>query len=358
VQPTGGDEQWTSPPFQPTERDGRLYGRGAADDKAGVMAHLAVIRAFRSLSADGPPVGITLFIEGEEESGSPTLTALLAEHRDELACDVIIIADSGNPATDVPALTTSLRGLVDCTVEVRMLERPVHSGVFGGPLGDALTALCRLLATLHDDKGRVAVPGLVHGTSNAPDPDEATFRSEAGTLDGVELIGAGTLVERLWRQPAVAVLGIDAPKVAEAANVLLPSARAAVSLRLAPGQDTALAQRALHEHLVANAPWGSTVTVTPGAAAAPFELDAVGAVYDVARRTFGEAYGNAAVEVGIGGSIPFIAEFARTFPGAAVLVTGVGDPASRWHGIDESLHLDMFAKAVLAEALLLSDLAP
>jgi acetylornithine deacetylase/succinyl-diaminopimelate desuccinylase-like protein len=362
VQPTGGDEKWTSGPFEPTERDGRLYGRGAADDKAGVMAHLAVIRAFRSLKPEGesdvaaPPVGITLFIEGEEESGSPTLTALLAEHRDKLACDVIIIADSGNPATDVPALTTSLRGLVDCTVEVAMLERPVHSGVFGGPLGDALTALCRLLATLHDDKGRVAVPGLVHGTSNAPDPDEETFRSEAGTLDGVELIGAGTLVERLWRQPAVAVLGIDAPKVSEAANVLLPSARAAVSLRLAPGQDTAVAQRALHEHLVANAPWGATVTVTPGAAAAPFELDAVGAVYDAARRTFGEAYGNAAVEVGIGGSIPFIAEFARTFPGAAVLVTGVGDPSSRWHGIDESLHLGMFAKAVLAEALLLADL--
>ena len=361
VQPTGGDQKWTSAPFEPTERDGRLYGRGAADDKAGVMAHLAVIRAFRSLNPGGdaaPPVGITLFIEGEEESGSPTLTALLAEHRDKLACDVIIIADSGNPATDVPALTTSLRGLVDCTVEVAMLERPVHSGVFGGPLGDALTALCRLLATLHDDKGRVAVPGLVHGTSNAPDPDEATFRSEAGTLDGVELIGTGTLVERLWRQPAVAVLGIDAPKVSEAANVLLPSARAAVSLRLAPGQDTAVAQRALHEHLVANAPWGATVTVTPGAAAAPFELDAVGTVYDIARRTFGEAYGNAAVEVGIGGSIPFIAEFARTFPGAAVLVTGVGDPSSRWHGIDESLHLGMFAKAVLAEALLLADLAP
>jgi acetylornithine deacetylase/succinyl-diaminopimelate desuccinylase-like protein len=357
VQPTGGDELWTSPPFTPTERDGRLYGRGAADDKAGVMAHLSVIRAFRSMSPDGRmPVGVRLFVEGEEESGSPTLTALLAEHHERLAADVIIIADSSNPSTDVPALTTSLRGLVDCTVELRMLERPVHSGVYGGPLGDALTALCRLLATLHDDKGRVAVPGLVHGTSNAPDLDEATFRSDAAVLDGVELLGTGTLVERLWRQPAIAVLGIDAPRVAEAANVLLPSARATVSLRLAPGQDPAAAQRALHEHLVAHAPWGATVTVTSGAAAAPVELDAVGEVYDTARRTFGEAYGNAAVDVGIGGSIPFIAEFARAFPGAAVLVTGVGDPASRWHGIDESLHLGMFGKAVLAEALLLADL--
>jgi acetylornithine deacetylase/succinyl-diaminopimelate desuccinylase-like protein len=359
VQPTGGDEQWTSPPFEPTERDGRLYGRGAADDKAGVMLHLSVIRAFRSLAGGALPVGVTLFIEGEEESGSPTLTALLAEHRDRLAADVIIIADSGNPTTDVPALTTSLRGLVDCTVEVKMLQRPAHSGVYGGPLGDALTALCRLMATLHDDKGRVAIPGLVHNTvdlADAPDLDEATFRSDAAALDGVELIGTGTLVERLWQQPAIAVLGIDAPRVAEVANVLLPSARAAVSLRLAPGQDPAVAQRSLTEHLTGHAPWGATVTVTPGTVAAPFELDAVGSVYDAARRTFGEAYGNAAVEVGIGGTIPFIAEFARAFPGAAVLVTGVGDPASRWHGIDESLHLGMFAKAVLAEALLLTEL--
>jgi acetylornithine deacetylase/succinyl-diaminopimelate desuccinylase-like protein len=358
VQPTGGDEQWTSPPFTPTERDGRLYGRGAADDKAGVMLHLAVIRAFRSLGE--LPVGITLFIEGEEESGSPTLPALLAEQHERLAADVIIIADSGNPATDVPALTTSLRGLVDCTVEVSMLRQPVHSGVYGGPIGDALTALCRLLATLHDDKGRVAVPGLVVRSSESPDLDEVTFRCDAGVLDGVELIGSGSLPERLWYQPAIAVLGIDAPSVAQAANVLLPTARAAVSLRLAPGDDPARAQGQLTEHLRAHAPWGAEVTVTPGVAAAPFELDPAAptndTVYDAARRTFRAAYGNAAVEMGIGGSIPFIAEFARTFPGAAVLVTGVGDPASRWHGIDESLSLDMFAKAVLAEALLLAEL--
>jgi acetylornithine deacetylase/succinyl-diaminopimelate desuccinylase-like protein len=353
VQPTGGDEHWASPPFEPTERAGRLYARGAADDKAGVMTHLAVLRAY-----DGrPPVGVTLFVEGEEESGSPTLTTLLAAHRDALSCDVIVIADAANPAVDVPALTTSLRGLVDVTVEVAMLERPVHSGIYGGAVGDALTALCRTLASLHDEHGAVAVPGLAQGRSQAPDLDETVFRSDAGLLDGVELLGSGTIPERVWHRPAVAVLGIDAPRVAESSNVLLPRARAKVSMRLAPGDDAVKAQHALAEHLRAHVPWGTQVTVASGPGIAEsFTLRSVGAAYDAARTAFARAYGNEVVEVGIGGSIPFIAEFARAFPGAAVLVTGVGDPASRWHGIDESLDLAMFGRGVLAEALLLAEL--
>jgi acetylornithine deacetylase/succinyl-diaminopimelate desuccinylase-like protein len=353
VQPTGGDEHWASPPFEPTERAGRLYARGAADDKAGVMTHLAVLRAY-----DGrPPVGVTLFVEGEEESGSPTLTTLLAAHRDALSCDVIVIADAANPAVDVPALTTSLRGLVDVTVEVAMLERPVHSGIYGGAVGDALTALCRTLASLHDEHGAVAVPGMAQGRSQAPDLDETVFRSDAGLLDGVELLGSGTIPERVWHRPAVAVLGIDAPRVAESSNVLLPRARAKVSMRLAPGDDAVKAQHALAEHLRAHVPWGAQVTVASGPGIAEsFTLRSVGAAYDAARTAFARAYGNEVVEVGIGGSIPFIAEFARTFPGAAVLVTGVGDPASRWHGIDESLDLAMFGRGVLAEALLLAEL--
>jgi acetylornithine deacetylase/succinyl-diaminopimelate desuccinylase-like protein len=354
VQPTGGDAQWTSPPFEPTERAGRLYGRGAADDKAGVMTHLAVLRAYHGR----PPVGVTLFVEGEEESGSPTLPTLLRTHRDELSCDVIVIADSGNPSVDVPALTTSLRGLVDVTVEVATLERPVHSGIYGGAVGDALTALCRTLAGLHDEHGSVAVPGLAQGRSAAPDPDEAVYRADAGLLEGVELIGRGTIPERVWHQPAVAVLGIDAPRVAEASNVLLPRARALVSLRLAAGDDPVKARLALAEHLAAHVPWGARLTVTAGPGTAePVTLQSTGPAYDAARAAFAEAYGNEVVEIGIGGSIPFIAEFARTFPGAAVLVTGVGDPASRWHGIDESLDLAMFGRAVLAEALLLAELA-
>ena len=354
VQPTGGDELWTTAPFEPHERDGRLYGRGAADDKAGVMTHLATLRAF-----DGrPPVGVLLFVEGEEESGSPTLPALLAEHRDSLAADVIVIADAANPAVDVPALTTSLRGLANIVVEVSMLERAVHSGMFGGPAGDALTALCRLLATLHDDKGEVAVAGLTIGTSEAPDVEEDTFRGDAGLLDGVELLGTGTIPERLAHKPAIAVLGIDAPAVDGSANILLPRARAMVSVRLAPGDESGCAVEAVTEHLRRHVPWGAHLEVTTRATGEPFALEATGDVYDLARDALSAAFGHGTVEMGMGGTIPFIAEFARTFPGAAVLVTGVGDPASRWHGVDESLHLGMFGRCVLAEAMLLRSLAP
>ncbi len=353
VQPTGPLSEWTSPPFEPTERAGRLYGRGAADDKAGVLMHLAVLRAF----GGKPPVGVVLFVEGEEEVGSPTLTALLAQHRERLRADVIVIADAANAAVDVPSFTTSLRGLVDLRVEVRLLAQPVHSGVYGGPVGDALTGLCRLLATLHDDMGDVAVKGLHVGTSAAPDTTTEIYTAEVGLLPGATLIGSGTINERLWHRPAVAVIGLDAPGVEQASNVLLPRARATISLRIAPGDDGQRAMAALTAHLHEHAPWGAEVVVAPGAVAEPYALEATGDVYDLARAAFAEAYGNTAVEAGIGGSIPFIAEFARNFPGATVLVTGVGDPASRWHGIDESLDLAMWRRACLAEALLLQRLA-
>jgi acetylornithine deacetylase/succinyl-diaminopimelate desuccinylase-like protein len=299
---------------------------------------------------------LVLFVEGEEEVGSPTLPVLLAEHRELLRSDVIVIADSANAAVDVPSFTTSLRGLVDLVVEVRMLAHPVHSGMFGGAVGDALTALCRLLATLHDDNGDVAVAGLVATSSAAPDMDPAILAGDAMLCPGVELIGTGTIPDRLWHHPAIAVLGIDAPAVAAAANVLLPRARAKLSLRIAPGDDGQRALAALTDHLRAHVPWGAEVVVTPGAIGEAFSLEASGDVYEVARSAFAEAYGAEAVEAGIGGSIPFIAEFARTYPGATVLVTGVGDPASRWHGIDESLHLGMWERACTAEALLLQRL--
>jgi acetylornithine deacetylase/succinyl-diaminopimelate desuccinylase-like protein len=202
VQPTGGDEHWTSPPFEPTEREGRLYGRGAADDKAGVMTHLAVLRAYEGK----PPVGVTLFVEGEEESGSPTLPELLREHHELLAADVIVIADAANPAVDVPALTTSLRGLVDVVVEVTLLERPLHSGVFGGPVGDALTALCHALASLHDEKGEVAVAGLRRnsGTCSAP------ARSPSGSGTSRRSPSSGSTRPR-WPEPPTSCSPAPAP---------------------------------------------------------------------------------------------------------------------------------------------------
>jgi acetylornithine deacetylase/succinyl-diaminopimelate desuccinylase-like protein len=353
VQPIGELADWTSPPFEPAERGGRLYGRGAADDKAGVMAHIAVLRAFNG----NPPVGVTLFVEGEEELGSPTFLPFLKTYRDQLAADIIVVADSVNWTLETPALTTSLRGLVDCVVEVSVLDHSVHSGMFGGPVLDAMTSMCRLLATLHDERGDVAVPGLVKHVAAEVDYPESRYRAEAGVLDGVELVGTGSLGDRIWTKPAVSVIGIDATRTGEAANVLVHSARAKISMRLAPGQEPRAAADALVAHLEANAPFGTRVKVTEGALGHPCQLDTTGPAYDAARIAFAEAFGVAPVEVGLGGSIPFIAEFAEVFPDAAVLVTGVEDPASRAHGVDESLHLEQFAKVCLAETLLLDRLA-
>jgi cysteinylglycine-S-conjugate dipeptidase len=353
VQPTGERADWTSEPFQPAERDGRLYGRGAADDKAGVMAHVAALRVFEGK----PPVGVTLFVEGEEEIGSPTFTRFLETYRDELAADVIVVADSVNWSIDTPALTTSLRGLVDGVVEVRVLDHAVHSGMFGGPVLDALTSLCRLLATLHDGNGDVAVPGLVQKKAKEVAYPESRYRAEAGILDGVELSGTGSLGDRLWTKPALSVIALDATPVADAANVLVHAARAKVSLRLAPGQDARSALDALGDHLRSHAEFGAEVTFTDGALGPPCELDTSKPAYDAARDAFADAFGKPPVELGLGGTIPFIAEFATTFPDAAVLVTGVEDPDSRAHGVDESLHLGQFAKVCLAEVLLLDRLA-
>lgn len=353
VQPTGDPAEWTSPPFEPVEREGRLYGRGAADDKAGVMAHIAALRAF----GNNPPVGVTVFVEGEEELGSPVLGPFLSRYRDLLIADVIVLADSGNWDLGVPALTTSLRGLIDCFVEVQVLDHPVHSGMYGGVVMDALTALCQLLATLHDDDGTVAISGLASGSAAPLDLPEERLRAEAGILDGVRLIGTGPLVDRLWAKPAATVLAIDTTRIADASNTLLATAKAKVSVRLAPGDDAKSAMDRLVEHLTTHAPFGARVTVTPISYGEPYKIDARGPRYDAARAAFQEAWGREPVDMGVGGTIPFVAEFAEAFPEAAILVTGVEDPDSRAHGFDESLHLDEYSKACLAEALMLEKLA-
>jgi acetylornithine deacetylase/succinyl-diaminopimelate desuccinylase-like protein len=352
VQPEGDHAQWASPPFEPTERDGRLYGRGSADDKAGIATHLAAFRAH----GGKPPVGVTVFVEGEEESGSPSLSRLLAAHRDLLASDVIVIADSDNWSTDVPSLTVSLRGLADCIVEVATLDHGLHSGLWGGVVPDALSVLVRLLASLHDDDGNVAVAGLHEGAAADVDYSAQRVREDAGMLDGVSEIGSGSVPQRLWVKPAITVIGIDTTSIAASSNTLIPRARAKVSMRVAPGGDAREHLAALTRHLEQHAPWGAQVTVTPGDIGQPYAIDASGSVYDAARTAFRQAWSHEPVDTGVGGSIPFIAEFAEAFPSAKILVTGVEDPATQAHSINESLHLGVLERAATAEALLLQNL--
>jgi cysteinylglycine-S-conjugate dipeptidase len=353
VQPEGNPAAWRTPPFVTTELEGRLFGRGTADDKGGFAVHLAALRAF-----DGkPPVGVTVFVEGEEEIGSPTLTQLLEEHHDELVADVFVIADSVNWAVGQPAFTTSLRGLAECIVEVRTLDHGLHSGVYGGAVPDALTTLCRLLATLHDDQGNVVVAGLA--TAPAPEleyPPER-LREESGILDGVDLIGSGSLVERLWCKPAISVIALDATPVDKASNTLIPAARAKISARLAPGDDASQALAALISHLEDHVPWGAQVTVMGGQTGVPSMIDFAGPYAEAARTAFAQAWGVEPAFIGQGGTIPMVADFGKAYPEATILVTAVGDPDSRAHGTNESLHLGDFAAACLAETLMLDAFA-
>ncbi|MDN4173512.1 dipeptidase [Nocardioides sp. SOB77] len=353
VQPENDHADWDSPPFEPTERDGRLFARGAADDKAGIAAHLGALRVF----GDDLPVSVTMFIEGEEEVGSESLPALLREHQERLRSDVIVIADSGNWDIGEPALTTSLRGLVRADIEVRTLTHAVHSGMWGGLVPDSLIALSRVIASLHDDEGNVAVAGLHSGPAADVEYPEERLRAESGALPDVHWIGSGSTVERLWTKPALSITGLDAPKVEGASNTLVPAARAKISLRIAPGDTTENAVARLREHLEAHVPWGARLTFTVVDTGGATQIDATGPAYDAAREAFTEAWdGTAPVDMGVGGSIPFIAEFLEAFPRASVLVTGVEDPDTRAHGANEGLHLAEFERVVLAETLLLDRL--
>ncbi|MGE0226958.1 MAG: dipeptidase [Dehalococcoidia bacterium] len=349
VQPPGDPADWTSPPFEPVERNGRLYGRGASDDKAGLMVHVAAITALR----DAMPLNVKVIIEGEEEIGSLHMTDFLARYGDALAADTIVIGDSANWRLGQPSLTTSLRGLVDCTVEIRTASHGVHSGMFGGPLVDALTVLTRLLATLHDDRGRPAVEGLVSRDADPLDLTEDELREQAGAASGVQFVGEGTLTSRIWMQPAISVLAIDAPPVAEAINQLVPVARAKISVRLAPGDVPDRAMAALEAHLRARVPWGAELRFTPGARAEPFELTEKGRSYEAFHAGLAAAWGRPAIDIGVGGTIPLVAALAERFPRASVLLTGVGEPYSRWHAPDESQDLEELRRGCLAEAIAL-----
>ena len=356
VQPVGEESLWESAPFEPTVRGGRLYGRGAADDKAGVMAHVAALRALTEALGADFDLGVALFIEGEEEAGSRSFARFLADNADALRADVIVVADSGNWDARTPALTVSLRGNTRFTLRVRTLEHASHSGMFGGAVPDAMMATVKLLATLWDEDGTVAVAGLDERDAETPAYTEETLRDEAGLPVGVSPIGRGTILSRIWNKPSITVTGIDAPSVANASNTLSPEIALVISARIAPGQPAREAYAAIEAHLRAHAPFGAQLTFSDQDYGDAFLVDTSGWAVETALDAMHEAYGVEPVEIGVGGSIPFIADLVREFPAAQILVTGVEDPHARAHSPNESLHLETFRNAVLAEALLLEKL--
>ncbi|MCD6020484.1 MAG: argE [Actinomycetia bacterium] len=357
VQPEGPIEEWDTPPFEPVVKDGRMYGRGAADDKSGIVVHAAAIRA---LLADGrPPVSIKVVVEGEEECSTEHLPQLVQGNADLLRADVAVIADGGNYRTGVPTLNSSIRGVTDIVVQVRVLPRAQHSGSYGGPIPDAITALARIIASLHHDDGSVAIEGLQRFEWTGMQIPEDEFREESGVLDQVELIGAGTLSDRLLAGPAVAVLGFDAPAIAGSSNQIVPFARARVSLRIAPGDDPVAARQALVDHLRSHAPWGVEVTFegTLGFEAGHGHLvDTTRPASRAAMDALARAYGREAIEMGSGGSIPLVPMLTQTFPGIEILIWGAMDERSFIHSVNESVELSEVERITLAEALFLRNL--
>ncbi|NQD42510.1 dipeptidase [Glutamicibacter halophytocola] len=353
VQPPGSEKDWNTPVFEAIKIGDRLFGRGAADDKAGIMVHIAALRAVLDLVKDFG-LGVTYFFEGEEEAGSPSFRNFLEAHQDKLAADVIIVADSSNWAIGTPALTSSLRGMCAAEITVRSLKHAVHSGMFGGPVLDSPLLAAKLISTFHDEDGAVAVAGLVANESAEVDFDEAQFRNDSGVLDSFELAGTGKITDRLWNKPALSVIGMDVPTVDQSSNTLIPQTRFKVSMRLAPGQDPAKALQALEAHVRGVDLRGAQVDFKATEAGNAYKADLEASANDTARWALEQAWGVVPVNMGLGGSIPFIADLLEVFPKAQILVTGVEDPDSRAHSANESLHLGDFQHAIEAEALLLA----
>lgn len=366
VQPPGHVERWSSDPFEPVERDGRLYGRGSADDKAGVVAHAEAVRAWTETTG-APPVNVKVLVEGEEEIGSPHLHAFLDRHRDALAADVLVLADAGNFAVGRPGLTTSLRGMGSAVVTVRGTHGPLHSGMAGGPVPDPAMCLAAMLASCVDSHGDVAVDGFLDdvavptGADAPADSPElvAALRADWGMLDGVGFAGDPTtgVLERCWWRPSIAVLGFDSHPIAGSSNQIVASASARVGLRFAPGQDPERCVRALDAHLRSRVPFGLHYEFTAETASPAWHCDAQGPAFDAADTALHRAFGSAPVVMGVGGSIPFVDPFVRAFGGIPALLLGPADPSSRIHGEDESLHLGDWDALVDAEIILLAELA-
>ena len=344
VQPLGSG--WTRDPWVLTQDDDRLYGRGSSDDKGAIALHLAVLRAFGS----DLPVSVTVLIEGEEEIGSPAFAALLEGHVDELRADVVICPDAVNPAPLEPSLTTDLRGNVDLVVSLATIARPVHSGLYGGVLPCALTTLVQLLASLHDGSGRLAVEGL---DASSLEPPAVLVEYEDLLLEGVRPLDGGSLAERLVTSPSVTVLAVDAVPVADASNVLHPSARAKLGVRVPPDGDPDHVLDLVEAHLRAHVLHGAQLTLERGRAGHGFHGKPRSGAWAVAAK---EAFGRDSVDIGAGGSIPFLSALQAVNPDADFFVTAVQDNGSNAHSYDESLHLEGFEAACAAHALLLQSL--
>ncbi|WP_165986179.1 dipeptidase [Streptomyces sp. YIM 98790] len=357
VQPPLGEELWTSPPFELTERDGRWYGRGAADCKGGVIMHLLALRALRAHG--GIPVGVKVIAEGSEERGTGGLERYAEAHPELLRADAVVIGDSGNFQAGRPTVTAVLRGMAMVRVRVDTLEGNLHSGAFGGAAPDALAALIRILDSLRAADGSTVVDGLAaDGVWSGTQYPEEQFRADAGVLAGVELTGSGTVADRLWARPSVTVLGIDCPPVVGATPSVQASARALVSLRVPPGTDAGEAARLLAAHLESRAPWGARVSVEAAGEGQPFRADTASPAYTAMAAAMREAYDGAEMEItGQGGSIPLTSTLAGLYPEAEILLTGLSEPAARIHAVDESVSPDELERMALTEALFLRNYA-
>jgi acetylornithine deacetylase/succinyl-diaminopimelate desuccinylase-like protein len=346
VVPAGDEAEWDSPPFEPTERDGAIYARGAADTKANVLMHVGALRAW-----DGrPPVGIRLCIEGYEEIGSGGLLSYPASNPELFRADALVIGDMGNITPGRPTFTTALRGMANVTLEVRTLRSGKHSGQYGGAAPDALLAVLHALASLHDEHGDVVVAGLRRNEWEGPEQAEEEFRDLGTVVEGLPLFGTGGLGSRIWSGPAITVIGVDVPSVDGAVNAVSPYARAVLNLRVHPEQDAVEAQNAVIQHLRAQRPFGIELDVQPGATGNGFAAATGGPAYEAARAAWAQAWGADVMLAGSGGSIPIVSALAGALPEAEALLVGTTDGYANIHGPNERVVLTEFENAVVAEA--------
>ena len=367
VQPAGREELWDSPPFEPTERGGRLYGRGTADDKAGAVAHTSAISSW--LKTHGSlPVNVKVLIEGEEECGSDHLEPFLAEYADKVMADVLVLTDTGNFDEATPSITAALRGLAALDVTVRSMDHPLHSGMWGGPLPDPVQALAKMIAACTDAKGRMTIPGIykdVKKPSRAMEASlkvlrlsEKTFRAQSGLFAKTKLMSRPQDILRAnWYLPTFSVNAIQASNKKDCANIINDSAWCHMGIRLVPGMDAQKSLAALKKHLLKNAPWGVQVKFEGESASPAWTTDTDAPAFAAARRALAKGYGRAAVDVGSGGSIPFVGPFSAALNGAPALMIGVEDPLSNPHSENESLHLGMFRKAIASAIHLYAEIA-